>query len=67
MTSAYEFEDLRTFFMRRQWLHDDDGRDQTGRVISASEYEHLKRRHPIAVDRAGYLRAFIDGYRCARE
>jgi hypothetical protein len=60
MTDDYEFEDLRKFFVRRPFFRE-------GSVLPAGDYDALKRRElTLPTARAAYLRAFCDGYLCAR-
>lgn len=61
----YEFEDLRTFIIRRSWLHGDDG--HVYQLVSTTDYQALLRRElALSVERAAYIRAFRDGYLTAR-
>lgn len=56
-------EEIRTFFVRRPWLHGD--RDHA--VLSGSEYQRLKDRRLILIgERRAYLEAFIDGWLAAK-
>jgi hypothetical protein len=60
--SPYDHELMRTFFVRRQWLH-----GGPGQPLSTEEYDLLKRRvwYPDAT-RLVYLRGFLAGYHAAR-
>lgn len=57
---VYEFEDVRTFFVRRGWF-------RPGELISDEEYTRLKSRTLMfPVGKAAYIRAFIRGWTEAR-
>jgi hypothetical protein len=57
---VYEFEDIRSFLVRRSWL-------AGGRRLSQEEYEGIKAR-TLKLDkrRAAYLRAFAEGWIAGR-
>lgn len=61
---TYPLEDIRSFLGKRPWLRGDGVRC----LLSAWEYEELKaRRLKLPSNRVRYLRAFMDGWKRARE
>jgi hypothetical protein len=63
--TGYQFEDIRTFLIKRPWLR--IGTWGTGGVVSEEEYQAIKDRSlEIPTDRAMHLRAYIEGWMAAR-
>jgi hypothetical protein len=62
MAEAYPFEDIRSFMVKRPWLHREEGD-----LLSPDEYLQIRGRSLVLDEkRATYLRAFIDGWKAAR-
>jgi hypothetical protein len=60
--SKYEFEDIRSFFMKRKFLT-----EYRSPPLDEAEFQSLKDRTlGLSADRASYLRAFIDGWTYAK-
>lgn len=65
MVARMSIEEIREFFVRRPWLHEQLYREVW--VLSAEEYQSLKARTLVFTpERQRYLEAFIDGWKWAK-